>query len=50
MSNQAFGSAGLTWAEHTETWAENSGTWANPFLPIANQAKNSSSMTNQTKN
>ena len=45
-SNQAFGSAGITWDEAEFSWDEASGTWDNPYT-LVNQTKNSGSITNE---
>ena len=43
------GTADITWDEALFTWDEGAGNWDDPFS-YANQTKNTSAMTNQTKN
>lgn len=47
-TNQAKGSATLTWDEATFTWNDASGTWDNPFA-YTTQTKSSTTFSNATK-
>lgn len=42
-------STGLTWDQDTATWNQNTGTWDEPTA-FANTARNTTALTNQTKN
>ena len=48
VTNQAKGSASLTWDQATFTWDQATGTWDDPYSYV-NQTKNASAFVNDPK-
>lgn len=49
VTGVAISAVGETWDQDVNTWNENTGTWNRPFA-ATNQARNTTVLTNQTKN